>query len=367
VTAVRRWPWPFLLLLLGAGVATTRLVAPLKLSSSAVLIGFLPALLFDAGFSLHATAARQEWRWIAGFGLGGAVLAAGIAFGVLVALGINRDEALLLAAVLAATDPIAVFAALRRVRTPPRLRVTLEGESLANDGVAVVLTTLALQVVQAGTVQLVGLLVLFLRLTLVGLAIGGLIGFIGRPALKRVRRPADILLTLALAYGVYLLSDRLGGSGLLAVISLAFVLGTAYPLATHHHLHRFWRALGAVMAGAVFLLVGFQVPLGIVIGAGWRLIALVLVIAGARALMILLLARVAPSRWPWRWQAALTWAGLRGALSLALALSIPLTVRDRAEVVALVSGFILVSLALQGLSIGPVFRWLRVSAVAAAP
>jgi len=63
----------------------------------------------------------------------------------------------------------------------------------------------------------------------------------------------------------------------------------------------------------------------------------------------------------------LTWAGLRGALSLALALSIPLTVRDRAEVVALVSGFILVSLALQGLSIGPVFRWLRVSAVAAAP
>jgi Na+:H+ antiporter len=367
VTSVRRWPWPFLLLLLGAGVASTRLTLPVSLSSSVVLIGFLPALLFDAGFSLHGTTVRQEWRWIALFGLAGGVVAGGIAFGALTALGVNRGEALLLAAVLAATDPIAVFAALRRVRTPVRLRITLEGESLANDGVAVVLTTLALQIVDDAGVQPVALLFLFLRLTLLGLAVGSVIGLLGRPALKRVPRPADILLTLALAYGVYLLSDRIGGSGLLAVISLAFVLGTAYPVATHHHLHRFWRALGAVMAGALFLLMGLQVPLDIVLGTGWRLAALVVVVWAARALMVVLFARAAPRRWPWRWQAALTWAGLRGALSLALAISIPIAVRDRAEVLALVSGFILVSLALQGLTIGPVFRWLRVSAIAPVP
>ncbi|GAC1479354.1 MAG: hypothetical protein PVSMB9_02830 [Candidatus Dormibacteria bacterium] len=361
MTSLRRWPWPFLLLLVGAALGITGLIKGPQLSSSVVLIVFLPALLFDAGFSLQLGAVRKVWHWIALLGLAGSVLAAGIAFLLLSAFGFDRAQALLLCAVLAATDPVSVFAALRRVPTPPQLRLTLEGESLVNDGVAIVLTTLALAIVSSAGVHPAELIFLFLRLSLVGLVVGALLGLLGRPALRRLPRPADVLLTIGLAYAAYLLADRIGGSGLLAVIGVALVLATGYPQPTDNHVHRFWRGAGSVMAAVVFLLMGLQARAGALLNAAPRLLILVVVTFAARALMVLLVTRLAPRRWPWKWRAALTWAGLRGALSLALALSLPLRLAGRADLLVLVLGFILVSLALQGLSIKPVFRWLRVA------
>ena len=359
MTSVRRWPWPFLLLLVGAFAGNAGLVRGPRLSSSVVLVVFLPALLFDAGFSLQLDAVRREWHWIALFGLAGAVLAAGIAFLLLSAFGFDRTEAFLLCAVLAATDPVSVFAALRRVATPPLLTLVLKGESLANDGVAIVLTMMALAISTSAGVHPPALILLFLRLTLVGLAVGAPIGLLGRAVLRRLGRPADILLTIVLAYAAYLLADRLGGSGLIAVISLALVLSTAYSPPTDNQVHRFWRAAGSVMAAAVFFVMGLQAQAGALFTAAPRLLLLVAVTFAARALMVLLVTRLAPWRWPWRWRAALTWAGLRGALSLALALSLPPTLPHRAELLVLVLGFILVSVALQGLTIKPVFERLH--------
>ena len=367
MTSVRRWPWPFLFLLAGAFLGNTGLLRGPRLSSSLVLIVFLPALLFDAGFSLELDAVRREWHWIALFGLAGSVLAAGIAFLLLSAFGFDRAGAFLLCAVLAATDPVSVFAALRRVSAPPLLALVLEGESLANDGVAIVLTMMALEISSSAGVHPPALILLFLRLTLVGLAAGAPIGLLGRAVLRRLGPPADILLTIALAYAAYLLADRLGGSGLIAVISLALVLSASYSRPADNHVHRFWRAGGSVMAAAVFFFMGLQAQAGALLDAAPRLLILVAVTFTARALMVLLVTRLAPRRWPWRWRAALTWAGLRGALSLALALSLPPTLPHRAELLVLVLGFILVSLALQGLTIKPVFERLRVAMVPRLP
>ena len=144
MTAVRRWPWPFLLLLVGALLASSNRFPQFTVSPSLILLGFLPALLFDAGFSLRAAAIRRELRWILLLGVAGALLGAAISYGILRWLGFSASEALLLSAVLAATDPVSIFAAMRRLRVPERLRVTLEGESLANDGVAAVLFAVAL-------------------------------------------------------------------------------------------------------------------------------------------------------------------------------------------------------------------------------
>jgi CPA1 family monovalent cation:H+ antiporter len=358
---MRRWPWPFLLLLAGAVLATVRVVPAFTVSPVLVLVVFLPPLLFDAGFSLRITSVRRELPWILLLGVVGAVLAAALVFVLLRTAGVPSDEALLLAAILAATDPVSVFAALRRLHTPERLRVTLEGESLINDGVAVVLFVVALAVVQRRVIAPVGVLGLFLLLTVGGLAVGAALGLLTRRVLAALPKPLQIAVTVVAAYASYLLADRIGASGLLAVIALSLILGSAYQPTTHHQVHRFWRQLGFAMSSVVFLLVGLQVRLDQVWRVGGRLLLLVVAVMLARALMVTLVTLARSDLWPWSWRAALVWAGLRGALSLALALALPADVAGHEEILALVFGFVFLSLVVQGLSTGPVFRLLGIS------
>jgi CPA1 family monovalent cation:H+ antiporter len=358
---MRRWPWPFLLLLAGAVLATARVVPVFTVSPTLVLVVFLPPLLFDAGFSMRITAVRRELPWILLLGVGGAVLAAALAFVLLRAAGFPSDEALLMVAVLAATDPVSVFAAMRRLRTPERLRVALEGESLVNDGVAVVLFVVALALVQRRVLAPSGVLGLFLLLTVGGLAVGAALGLLTRRVLATLPKPVQIAVTVVAAYVSYLLADRIGASGLLAVIALSLILGGAYQPTTHHQVHRFWRQLGFAMSSVVFLLVGLQVHLDQVVRVGGRLLLLVAAVMLARALMVTLVTLARSDLWPWSWRAALLWAGLRGALSLALALALPSDLADHDEMLALAFGFVFLSLVVQGLSTGPVFRLLGIS------
>jgi monovalent cation:H+ antiporter, CPA1 family len=365
VTTIRRWPWPFLLLLAGAMLATARVVPAFTVSPTLILAVFLPPLLFDAGFSMRAAAVRRELTWILLLGLAGAVLTAGVVFGILRAAGLPSDDALLLAAILAATDPVSVFAALRRLHTPERLRVALEGESLVNDGVAVVLFVVALAVVERRVLDAPGVLGLFVWLSGGGIVVGAGVGLLTRRMLGIVPRPVQIAITVAAAYAAYLLAEWIGASGLLAVIATSLLVGTAYQPTTHHHVHRFWRQLGFGMSSVVFLLVGLQVRLDEVLRVGVRLLLLVAAVLLARALMVLLVTLTRGDLWPWSWRLALVWAGLRGALSLALALGVPAAVAGHDEILVLIFGFVFLSLVVQGLSTGPVFRILGITRQAA--
>ena len=361
MTVVRRWPWPFLLLLVGAVLATARVLPSFTISPTLVLVVFLPPLLFDAGFSMRAAAIRRELVWIVALGLGGAVFSAALVFGLLRATGFPSDEALLLAAILAATDPVSVFAVLRRLHTPERLRVALEGESLVNDGVAVVLFMVALAVVQRRVLDAPGVVGLFVSLTLGGVVVGVGIGLVTRRILGAVPPSVQIAVTVVAAYTGYLLADRVGASGLLAVIAMSLILGTAYQPSTHHQVHRFWRQLGFGMSSVVFLLVGLQVRLDLVLTNGGQLLLLALIVLLARALMVTLVTLPGGHLWPWSWRLGLVWAGLRGALSLALALSVPAAVSLHSQILVLVFGFVFLSLVVQGLSTGPVFKALGIS------
>ena len=361
MTVLRRWPWPFLLLVLGAMLATARVVPSFTVSPTLVLAVFLPPLLFDAGFSMRAAAVRRELPWILLLGLAGAVLTAAVSFGLLLAAGVPSDEAILLAAILAATDPVSVFAALRRLRTPERLRVALEGESLANDGVAVLLFVVALAVVERRVIDAPGVLGLIFSQTAGGIVIGIGIGMLTRRILASLPRALQIAVTVFAAYAGYLLADRIGASGLLAVIAISLIVGTAYEPSTHHQVHRFWRRLGFLMSSAVFLLVGLQVRLDEVVRVGGRLLVLVAVLLLARALMVLAVTATRADLWPWSWRLAMVWAGLRGALSLALALGVPAAVARHDEILVLAFGFVFLSLVVQGLSTGPVFKALGIT------
>ena len=361
MTAVRRWPWPFLLLLVGAVLATARVVPAFTVSPTLVLVVFLPPLLFDAGFSMRAAAVRRELSWILLLGLAGAVLSGCLVFVLLWAAGLPFDEVLLLAAILVATDPVSVFAVLRRLHTPERLRVSLEGESLVNDGVAVVSFVVALAVVERRVLDAPGFVGLFVSLTLGGVLVGAGLGLLTRRVLAIVPHPVQIAITVAAAYGSYMLADWIRASGLLAVITMSLILGTAYEPWTHHQVHRFWRQLGFVMSGVVFLLVGLQVRLDEVLPVGGRLLLLMAAALLARALMVTAVTLARTDLWPWSWRLALVWAGLRGALSLALALGVPAAVAGHDEILVLVFGLVFLSLVVQGLSTGPVFRLLGIS------
>jgi CPA1 family monovalent cation:H+ antiporter len=267
----------------------------------------------------------------------------------------------MLAAILAATDPVSVFATLRRLHTPERLRVALEGESLANDGVAVLLFVVALAVVQRRVIDPPGVLGLVVFQAAGGVVIGVGIGLLTRRILTTLPYALQVAATVLAAYAAYLLADRIGASGLLAVIAMSLIVGSAYEPSTHHQVHRFWRQLGFVMSSAVFLLVGLQVRLDEVIRVGGRLLLLVAALLLARALMVLAVTVIRRDLWPWSWRLALVWAGLRGALSLALALGVPAAVARHDEILVLVFGFVFLSLVVQGLSTGPVFKRLGIT------
>src|SRR5206468_3521694 len=177
-------------------------------------------------------------------------------------------------------------------------------------------------------------------LTVGGLGIGVGLGLLTRWLLAIVPHPAQVAITVVTAYAGYLLAGWIGASGLLAVIAMSLILGTAFQPATHHQVHRFWRRLGFFMSSAIFLLVGLQVRLDEVMQVGARLLVLVVAVLLARTLMVIVATLPRADLWPWRWRLGLVWAGLRGALSLALALGVPASVTGQGEILTLVFGFV---------------------------
>src|SRR5207248_272492 len=149
-------------------------------------------------------------------------------------------------------------------------------------GVSVLFFVFSLAVVERRVIDAPGVLGLAFSQTAGGLVIGIGIGLLTRRILASLARAVQIAVTVVAAYAGYLLADRIGASGLLAVIAISLIVGTAYQPSTHHQVHRFWRRFGFVMSSAVFLLVGLQVRLDEVVPVGGRLLLLVAVLLLAR-------------------------------------------------------------------------------------
>lgn len=365
----RMIPYTLLLVILGLGLAflDVRLV---DLSPTLILLIFLPPLLFEAAWNLKWQELKQELVPICLYAVVGVVLAiAGIALGLNQLAGVSLTTALLIGASLSATDPVSVIALFRELGVPSRLSVLVEGESLFNDGMAVVAFGF-LVALPLGTADLSAqaAVLQFLKVVGIGLAGGGLIGFGISYLTQRFDLPlVEQSLTLVAAYGVYLITEDLGGSGVIAVVTTGLILGNfgsriGMSPQTRVIVSEFWEFLSFFVNSIIFLLIGDQIRFD-TLGQNLNIIAItiaVMVVSRAIALFILstLSNRLTPAVVSLKEQSVLLWGGLRGSVSIALALSVPAVLPDREKIIATVFGAVLFTLLVQGLTIQPLLKWL---------
>ncbi|MDZ8054976.1 MAG: cation:proton antiporter [Aulosira sp. ZfuVER01] len=366
----RQIPYTLLLVIVGLGLAFVdiRLV---NLSPELILLIFLPPLLFEAAWNLKWLELKRDLLPICLYAVLGVVISiVGVAIGLNQYAGLSLTTALLIGASLSATDPVSVTALFRELGVGSRLSTLMEGESLFNDGMAVVafgfLVALPLGNAQLG---LQAILLQFFTVVGIGVAVGGLIGFGISYLTQRFDLPmVEQSLTLVSAYGTYLITEDLGGSGVIGVVTTGLILGNfgsriGMNPRTRIIVSEFWEFLAFFVNSIVFLLIGDQIHFTS-LAENFHIIAITV---GAMILMRLiaiyllsyLSSKVTNSEISLPDQTILWWGGLRGSVSIALALSVPTILLEREKIIATVFGVVLFTLLVQGLTIKPLLQKLN--------
>ena len=355
----------------------------LHLDPSLVLFVFLPALLFEGAWTIETAQLRKNWFHI--FLLIGPALLLEL---LLIAVPLNFltelnwGTAFLLGAILSPTDPVAVLGLFRQLKVNVGLSTIIEGESLLNDGVAgafyqiflaLVLLSAHHQTISAGSAWLNGT-GMFLLEAGGGTAIGLICGYVISQLVRIIDEPLiETTITIVTAYGVYLLADALHTSGILAVIFAALILGSygrriGMAERTREAVDTFWSVIAFVANALLFLLVGIQLnplafltsssALSLLLIAGIAIVAVLL----SRLVVVLLLPSltqplIPQSLWSFlsrSWRVVIFWSGLRGALSMAFVLALPLDVPSRNLLIFATYAVVFFTLLVQGFSL----RWI---------
>jgi CPA1 family monovalent cation:H+ antiporter len=378
VAMVTRWirvPYTLALVIVGLLISPMRFIPDVHISPELILMIFLPALLFEAAWNLRLNHLRENLGPILTLAVPGVILSVGVVGAVLhFGVGWPWQTALLFGAIISATDPVSVLAVFKKLGLPKRLNIIVEGESLINDGTAVVVFKIILAIAVGATMETTkGGLALdsmreFIKVVFGGLAVGATVGLAASALTARFDdHLLEIMLTTIAAYGSFLGAEGLHVSPVIAVLTAGLIIGNYGRRAgmsptTQVAVDSFWEYAAFVVNSLVFLLVGLETQLTAMFAhsraIAWGVLALLLSrIVAVYGLMPLLNRLAEPV--PFRWLHVLFWGGLRGSLSIALALSLPLTLERRSELVLVIFGVVVFSLLVQGLTIAPMLKWLR--------
>jgi len=361
---VRRVRIPYTVALVLVGVLLSlRPPVEVVLTSELILGIFLPPLLFEAAFHLNLAELRRNVVTIAILAVPGVILTMLVVGGILiVGPGLAVGIALVFGALIAATDPVSVVAIFRRLGAPKQLEVLLEGESLFNDGTAVVLFSIALAALGTAEFSLLDGVIEFFIVAGGGIIVGFLFGWVVQQLTGRIDdHLVETTFTTLLAFGSYLVAEQFGVSGVLAVVTAGLVNGNlgqkGMSPTTRIVVLNFWEYVAFLANSAIFLLIGLSLDLPSLL-SNWQLILwAILGVLIARAINIYGLSRLGRPILP-RWRHVMFWGGLRGAIALALALSLP-PGGERQAIIAMTFGVVLFTLLAQGLSMDWLVKRLR--------
>lgn len=363
-------PAPIVLVLGGLAIALVPGLPEVELDPDTIFLVFLPPLVYAAGWRTSPQELRALMRPLALLAVGLVFVTAAVVAVVAHAFvpELSWAEAAVLGAVLAPTDAVAATSIFRRLGAPERVRLLVEGESMINDGTALVLYRIAVGVATGGAFSLGGATLEFIAVSAGGIAVGLGVGAISNLVIRRQSDAGlSIFLSVLTAYSAYIGAEELGVSGILAAVVAGLYGGYQSPRSLDADVRlsavAFWGALVFGLEITLFVLLGLQLPdvvntleqansgIGELLPAG---VAIAVASIAARLAFVFAIGSDAGETAGQRF--AVGWSGMRGAVSLAAALAVPLSVAGRPQIIFLSFALILVTLVGQGLSLPYIVR-----------
>lgn len=373
-------PYPIALVIVGAiiGLSDIPILEPLKtfitegeIFNFVIITLFLPALLGEASLKLSYSHLLENKKPILLLAFGGTLLSfLVVGFSSVWLLGFTIPAAFVFAALMSATDPVSVLSIFKSVGVKKRLAIVVEGESLFNDGLAVVLFNISafylLDYIDLGIEGLGHGIWEFVKVITLGLIVGGGLGY-GFSKLTQFfdDYPLEIIFSIILFYSSFILAESIHASGVIAVVFAAIIFGNygakiGMSPTTKLNINNFWDVAALLANSLVFLMVGLEIT-HIDLADKWGLIllAILIVLIGRSVAVYLSLAFI--KNFPTSWKHVINWGGLKGSLSIALVLSLPRNFEGREDILLVAFSIVLFSLLVQGLSIKPVLTILGVN------
>jgi monovalent cation:H+ antiporter, CPA1 family len=368
---------PYNVALVLVGLVLVLLTPPTRMNPDIIMVLFLPILVFEGALFADAESLREAARPILALSVPGVALSLiGTAAVATWALDLPFASALLLGSILAITDTVSVLLAFRSVRVPHRLKAIMEGESLFNDGTALVLVSLTTTVVASGVFDPTQTARALIIAIFGGLALGAAFGALGAAVLRHTPdHLTAILASLVLVFSASLVSESVHASPVIAVVVAGVAVGHAARRALEPSrvlaLQGFWETAGFGLNVLIFLLVGMQIRADMLFAeAGSIALALVALHAG-RAIAVYgcfgILRAVSRETVPMRWQHVMVLGNIKGALSMAAVLALPQGLPHRERFITIVFGVTFVTLLTQALPFRRILKSLGVASVSAHP
>jgi CPA1 family monovalent cation:H+ antiporter len=362
-----RMPYTVGLVIVGAVLAILFQGLQVELNPEIILGIFVPPLIFEAAFHLPILDLRRNLGPILILATVGVLLTTFLVGGI-VAYGarISIAYAIIFGSIIAATDPVAVIALFKSLGVPKRLQVLIEGESLLNDGTAIVIFNIAVAAAATGLFSVRQGISDFIVNAGMGLGIGFILGILASLVISRIDDYLiETAITFVLAYGAFILAESIHVSGVLAVVAAGLANGNIGPRAmsptTRIVVFNFWEFLSFIANSFVFLLIGLITDISLLVN-NWQAI-LWGIIAALAARMIVTYGLLLPFKSiTMRWKHIIYWGGLRGAISLALVLSLSSKIKsaESDQLLAMVFGLVLFTLLIQGTSMSAVVKRLKI-------
>ena len=358
-----RMPYTVGLVIVGAALAILYQQFDFEVKPELIMGSFVPPLIFEAAFHLPVRDLRRNLIPILTLAILGVLLTTLLVGGIVtLGAGIPIAYAIVFGAIIAATDPIAVITLFRSLGVPKHLQVLLEGESLLNDGTAIVVFNLAVAAAISDAFHPVAAIADFIRIAGFGLVIGLALGWLASLIISRIDDYLiETAITFVLAYGAYIMAESFHVSGVLAIVAAGLVNGNVGPRGmsptTRIVVFNFWEFMSFLANSFVFLLIGLVVDVPLLI-ENWQAI-LWGILAALLARLIVIYGLLPRSKSiPLRWKHILYWGGLRGAISLALVLGLPVGLAPiSGKLQAMVFGLVIFTLLVQGTSMSSLIKW----------